>query len=133
MYNKFFSLILCIISTLGFVACTQTNSKSNNQSSVAIADGNITISDDSKPSFSLQVKVGDGLSYTRDVKANQKTSLLNLLKGNKEAYNDIALLLAKSNGDVKLNLSIVDVLDTTITYHLDVKDASQYSTKSSSR
>ena len=129
MYNKFFSLILCIISTLGFVACTQTNSKSNNQSSVAIADGNITISDDSKPSFSLQVKVGDGLSYTRDVKANQKTALLNLLKGNKEAYNDIALLLAKSNGDVKLNLSIVDVLDTTITYHLDVKDASQYSTK----
>lgn len=129
MYNKFFSLTLCFISTLGFVACTQTNSKSNKQSSVAIADGNITISDDSKPSFSLQVKVGDGISYTKDVKANQKTSLLNLLKGNKEAYNDIALLLAKNNGDVKLNLSIVDVLDTTITYHLDVKDASQYSTK----
>ena len=127
MYNKIFQIIFGICA-FGLVACNQTRTN-RNQTSVSITDDNITISDEYKPSFSIQIKVGEGISYTKDVKANQKTSILSLLKANKEFYNDIALLLAKNNGDLTLNLSIPEVLDTTITYHLDTKDALQYSTK----
>lgn len=128
MYNKLFQIILGIC-TLGLVACAQSSTNGSTQTNVTITDDSITIFNDSKPSFNLQIKVGNEVSFTKDVKTNQKNSLLSLLKTNKDSYNDIALLLAKNNGEVSLNLSISEVLDTTINYHLDIKDASQYSTK----
>lgn len=141
MYSKFIQTTLGVICSLLLVACSQSNSnrvnkasnsnKTNviNRTKVAFDGDDITIFDKSKQSASLQIKIGDEISYTEDVEVNQKTSVLSLLKANQDLYNDIALSLAQNNGDVKLNLRITGVLDTTIVYHLDITETSQYTTK----
>lgn len=140
MFSKFIQIVLGIIFTFCFVACNQTTSKKNygtnpasssrsNGTKVTIEDGNIILSDKYNQSLNLQIKVGDEISYSTVVEVNQKTSISSLLKANKDSYYDIALLLAQNNGDAKLNLRIAEVLDTTIVYHLDITETSQYTTK----
>ena len=126
MCNKlnFFILGTCF---LVMVACNQTGKSF--KAVATIADDAITISNGYKQSYTLQVKVGDNISYAKDIQTEKKMPLLSLLKCNREVYNDIALLLAKGNGDVKMTLSLDGVLDTTITYHLDIKNISQFTTK----
>jgi hypothetical protein len=127
MYNKLF-VILLGITTLGMISCNQS-SFTPQKTEAFLSDDTIAISNGNKQSFDLQVRFGNNVSFSKAIEANQKIPLLSILKANREVYNDIALLLAQGNGDITMNLKLDGILDTTITYHLDIKDASQYSTK----
>ena len=131
MCNKFFSIILCALCVFGMFSCDQTPTQSvfKKTASVTISDESITISDNSKDAFNLQIKLGEQISYTKEIEANQKTTILSLLKTNSDLNNDIALLLAQNNGDINMSLSLSNVFDTTIVYHLDIDDVPEYSTK----
>lgn len=132
MYNKFYIIAFSLICIFGMFSCNQTNTRNGNSTTVSISDGKITISDGYKQSVLIKIGIGDNISFSKDVKTNQETSILSLLKANRESYNDLALLLAQNNGNVSLKLNIEEVLDTTIIFHLDANDYLQYTTKVSS-
>lgn len=131
MSNKVYSIILGLVCTMCLFSCDQTSNQtaSKRATTVSISDESITISDNNKDALDLQIKVGEQITYTKEVKANQETSLLSLLKTNSELNNDIALLLAQNDGNVGVNLSLPNVFDTTIVFHLDMNDVPEYSTK----
>ena len=129
MFNKLSQLTFGILVLMLFFACTQTGQKRINRIDVTLADNNIIISTESEQSVDLKIRVGDKVNFSKEIAANHKTSLLTILKANKDCYNEIAFLLAKNNGDVELNLNIPDIFDTTITYHLDVTNTPQYYTR----
>ena len=127
MYNRI-SLFLIGICALGLIACSRASVTSTKVEAI-VADDAITISNESKQSVTLQVVIGNSINISKNIEANKKIPLLSLLKTNKDAYYDIALLLAQGNGDVTMNLKLEEVLDTTITYHLGIKEVSQHSAK----
>ena len=112
-----------------FFSCTQTSQKNTNQPNVTFLDDNIIISNVSNQSVKLNIQVGEKIKYSTEIPIDEKTSLLSILKTNKDYYSDIAFILAKKNGDVVLNFNVQDIFDTTVTFHLDVTDSSDYSTK----
>lgn len=121
---KFFILGTCF---LGMIACNQTG---NSTKVVAtIVDDTITLSNGYQQSYTLQVRIGDDISFEKDIQIEKKTPLLSLLNDKGDTFNDIALLLAQGNGDVKMTLSLDGVLDTTLIYHIDIKDVSPFSAK----
>ena len=131
MSNKVYSIILGLVYTMCLISCDQTSNQtaSKRATTVSISDESITISDNNKDALDLQIKVGEQITYTKEVEANQETSLLSLLKTNSELNNDIALLLAQNDGNVGVNLSLPNVFDTPIVFHLDMNDVPEYSTK----
>lgn len=112
-----------------FFGCTQIAQRGNNNTDATLANGNLIVSNETMQSVDLKIRIGDRVSFSKEITVNKETSLLSLLKYNKKYYYDIAYSLAKNNGDVKLHLNIPDIFDTTITYHLDVIDIPQYNTK----
>ena len=131
MCNKFVSIILGALSIFGMISCDQTNTQTvlKKTTSVYITDESLTISDNNKEAFELQIKLDEHISYTKEVETNQETSFLSLLKTNSELNNEIALLLAQNNGNISVNLTLPNVFDTTIVFHLDMNDMPEYSTK----
>lgn len=136
MYNKLVSIIISLICAFCLLSCNQTNTQQNAQqnhqkgTSVYLTDKDITISDNNKQSsdtHDIQISIGDSIEYTIGVFNNQKTALHDLLKAH--GVFNIAYLLAQNNGDIKMNLSVQNVKDTTITCHLDIVDIQEYATK----
>jgi hypothetical protein len=112
-----------------FFSCTQTVQKGSNQPNVILQDDNIIITNVSNQSVKLNIQVGEKIKYSKEISGDYKTSLLSLLKAKNEYYSDIAYLLAKENGDVELNLNVPDIFDTTVTFHLEITDSPNYTTK----
>lgn len=131
MCNKFYSIIFGALCIICLVSCDQPSIQTSPKktTSVSISDKSIIISDDTKQSFELQVKIGEQVAFSNEVSANQETSFSSLLKSKSDLNMDIALMLAQNNGSININLNLPNVLDTTIIYHLDIKDVSDYSTK----
>lgn len=127
MYNRISHLLIGICAS-GLIACNRASVTPTKVEAI-VADDAITISNESKQSVTLQVVIGNSINISKNIEANKKIPLLNLLKVNKDVYYDIALLLAQGNGDITMNLKLNEVLDTTITYHLKINDVSQYSAK----
>ena len=136
MYNKPISIIISIFCALCLASCDQTNSSQNTQqnhkkgTSVYLTDEDITISNNNKQStdtHDIQIRIGDSIDYKIGVFNNNKTTIHDLLLSH-GGFN-IAFLLAQNNGNIQVNLSVQDVIDTTITYHLDITDIQEYATK----
>ena len=117
-------LLLCMFG-LEMVSCNQTSF--TRQAILTVSDNTITISNGNRQFYNLHAKTGN-INITKEIETDQKTPLLNIIKPNDETCYDIAYLLAQSNGNIKINLNIEGVLDTTINYHLEIKDALQLST-----
>ena len=128
MYNKYIQFAFVIICIFGLLACKRigTNSK---RTTISISDGKITISDEYRKIVNLQLFIGDEIKFTKEINVGQETSILSLIKTNRNYYNDIALQFAKNDGDIQMNLKLENVLDTTFTYHLDINNTLQYTTK----
>lgn len=136
MYNKPISIIISIFCALCLVSCDQTNSSQNTQqnhktgTTVFLTDEDITISDNNKQStdtHDIQIRIGDSIDYKIGVFNNNKTTIHDLLLS--QGGFNVAFLLAQNNGNIQVNLSVQDVIDTTITYHLDITDIQEYATK----
>ncbi len=136
MYNKPISIIISIFCALCLVSCDQTNSSQNTQqnhktgTAVFLTDEDITISDNNKQStdtHDIQIRIGDSIDYKIGVFNNNKTTIHDLLLS--QGGFNVAFLLAQNNGNIQVNLSVQDVIDTTITYHLDITDIQEYATK----
>ena len=91
-----------------------------------MSDNDITVVGDSSASFNLIVKIEETISYEKQVKTNDPISFLSLLKERKDLYYDIALLLAKKKGNIKVNLAIPDNCDTTVVVKLNMNDTNEY-------
>lgn len=130
MCNKYLFPIFLIMCLWVMFACKLNPIGTENKPSVVISDGYITISDDFHQVLNAQVTIDDRINISKEISSNQKTSLLSLLKTNKDFFNDIAFLLAQENGDIPLRLMIGEYIDTAFVFHLDTKEVSLYFAKS---
>lgn len=128
MFSKrkilFFAMsIICLIS------CTNnpTSSKKPQPSELKVDGNTIVLVSDVNEQYVIQVTVDDKFSYDYNIMANKKIPSIAILKGNKDFYNDIALLLAKQNGSIKVRLNIPEIQDTIVDFHIDVNETNELS------
>lgn len=131
MFNNRFAVFALVFGMcVTFIGCKNQKPSpigSNTIEPKLIANDNfINIEGDTTINYSLHVLIGSDISFEKKVKANQKISYISLLKENKDFFNDIALLLAKNTGDLTMKLSLSEECDTTVAFHLDIKDTNQY-------
>ena len=131
MFNKY--LFAIFIMVFGVSSCNNTPSSSSGPSSdsfnnaeLKVEDNSIMVVGNDGKTYNLQIKLGERISYNFPIEANKKASSITILKGNKDYYNDIALILAKGNGSVNVNICLPEVKDTTVTFHINVDDANEY-------
>ena len=124
MYNKSFIYFLLLFICTVIYSCT--NSFTHIKPKLYVSDNDITVVGDSSASFNLIVKIEETISYEKQVKTNDPISFLSLLKERKDLYYDIALLLAKKKGNIKVNLAIPDNCDTTVVVKLNMNDTNEY-------
>lgn len=85
----------------------------------------LTIEGDSSSTYSLQISIDNDITYPKSVKAFEKISYMSLLTENKKYFNDIAYILSKNHGDIKIYLSSL-ICDTTISMHVSINNTKQY-------
>lgn len=131
MFNIRFAVFALVFGMcVAFIGCNNQKPspiRSNTiEPKLIVNDNFINIEGDTTLNYSLHVLIGSDISFEKKVKANQKISYISLLEENKDFFNDIALLLAKNTGNLTMKLSLSEECDTTVAFHLDIKDTNQY-------
>lgn len=131
MYNsKLFLLVGIALTIVSLNSCNQTPSSVNNspseELSISFSKNNIVIEGDSSNSCTLNVKIGDIIAFDNKVIGKKTFAFSELIKSKRESQYGIAYHLATNHGDLPIHLTISTELDTTILYHIDIRNIVQY-------
>lgn len=126
--RKAFIAVTLILSMGMFVACN-SQVATKNSVDVSISNDSLVVRHNSNTPLRLQIKLNESITYSRDLQQNNALSIFELLKERKESLNDVAYILAINEGDVLMNLSLPNIIDTTFTYHVSLRKVSLYNTR----
>lgn len=131
MYNNKFILLLgFVLSTVSLNSCKQTSSSENSEPnkalSVSFSDYAITVNGDSSTNYSLHVSIADIVDFDNNTSGSKTFNFRDLIKAKKDYQKGIAYYLATNQGEIPIRFTLKDVIDTTLIYHLNIKNVTQY-------
>lgn len=109
-----------IVAAMSFIAaCSSGVNRGSVKASYNSEKGTISVSLENLAPCNYVLKINDYEIGTGTINEKINFDILKQLKSKADDIKkDIAMLAAKSSNDVKISLSLKDVLDTTFTYHL---------------
>ena len=119
------TLVLCI----GMLGACNSQVANKNSVDLRISNDSLVFRHSSNTLLHLQIKLNESITYSREIRQNNALSLFELIKGLKESLNEIAYILAINDGDIKMNLSLPNIIDTTFIYHVNLRQTSMYKTR----
>lgn len=116
MYRLIYASLIAI-ATLFLASCSSAF-KQNAKASYNSEKGTISISLENLSSCNYIMKINDYEIGNGDIKDKSELNILGKIKSKANILKDIALLAAKNNNELKVSLSLTDVLDTVFTYRM---------------
>lgn len=112
------SCLACILVMFG---CNGIVAKSPKVA--AKIDGSVLVLDaDSHQTHNVNISVGQIASFSTTIRGGEEINLMDFLKTQKSAHYELAYTLAKNGGLIDANISIPNMLDTTLKCQIKYRD-----------
>lgn len=118
MKYRIIQIALMATATLFVLACSSVVKRGTAKASYNSEKGTISVSLENLAPCNYVLKINEYEIGTGTINDKAELNILKQLKSKADIKKDIAMLAAKNNNEVKISLSLTDVMDTTFTYHL---------------
>lgn len=118
MKSRIIQITLMATATLFVLACSSVVKRGTAKASYNSEKGTISVSLENLAPCNYVLKINEYEIGTGTINDKAELNILKQLKSKADIKKDIAMLAAKNNNEVKISLSLTDVMDTTFTYHL---------------
>ena len=129
MLSKSFFYLGLILSFILICGCSTNSSdykSSSNNLTFKIKNDTIEFDGDTSLIYTLHVQIGEIKSYEKEIKANNRIPILDLIRNDGSSLIDVAVYLSENNGSIPIRLKFDNSIDTTFAFHVEPVESTQY-------